>query len=106
MDKFLLPDNISEENRLYQPSMTLNHLLPQAVMSGLPTVLIGMPEVLLRMKIASSLSLVELERIFNKLANHLLSKRTQETQLSELAEELYPEVFLEPKQEYMARMLA
>ena len=45
----------------------LNVLLIEALEAGVPTVMVDMPEILLRMKIANELSLKDLENMFNKV---------------------------------------
>jgi hypothetical protein len=45
-----------------------------SILLGIRTVLIDMPEVLLRMKIASEYSLKELQTVFNTVANRINKK--------------------------------
>jgi len=45
----------------------LNVLLIEALEAGVPTVMVDMPEILLRMKIANEFSLKDLENMFNKV---------------------------------------
>ena len=49
----------------------INHLVQECLAAGIPTVLIDMPEILLRMKIGKERSLAELEDIFNHVANKI-----------------------------------
>lgn len=49
----------------------LNNFVINSIESGIPTVLIDMPEIVLRMQIANKYTLVELNEIFNAVANKI-----------------------------------
>ena len=65
-----------------------------------------MPEALFRMQIARMVTLQELERIFNQVLNAAQRRKVSDrSQLQLIANELFPELFVQPKDEYMARMM-
>lgn len=75
-------------------------LLIEALEIGIPTVMVDMPEILLRMKIGNELSLGDLEKIFNKVCNQI--KKGNSVPVPPLvAQELYPEIFVRPREEYI-----
>jgi hypothetical protein len=79
-----------------------NTVLLELLISKRDFVLIDMPELMLRMKVASMFSLDQLKEIFNDVLNRAM----QEELLPEVAACLYyPEVFQKPRDEYMAAML-
>ena len=63
-----------------------------------------MPEVLLRMKIGHDLSLSDLEDIFNAVCNKIVRKECAPFFPIAIMQ-LYPEIFLQPRDTYMNRML-
>lgn len=67
--------------------------------------LVDMPEVLLRMKVANSHSLVELQEIFNIVMNKLAKKEGPCISSASAAVYYFPEVFAQPRDEYVAAML-
>jgi hypothetical protein len=76
------------------------------VYQDIPTVLVGMPEALFRMQLARMVTLEELERIFNQVLNTAQRRKVSDRrQLQLIANELFPELFVQPKDEYMARMM-
>ena len=82
----------------------LNQFVLSAVELGIPTVLIDMPEIVLRLQIGNEHSIDELNQMFNQIANKI--KRGEVTPNSAIAAQiLFPEVFLKPKEEYMERIL-
>lgn len=71
---------------------------------GLPTVMIDIPEIVLRLQIGNDYTLDELNKIFNDIANKIRrGEVTPDTSLA--AQILYPEVFLKPREAYMQRIL-
>ena len=70
---------------------------------GIPTVLVEMPEILLRMKVANELSLKDLESIFNKVCGKIKKGAYPIPPL--VAQEMYPEIFVKPREEYLYQML-
>ena len=82
----------------------LNVLLIEALEAGIPTVMVDMPEILLRMKIANEYTLKDLEKIFNKVCGKI--KRGECRPIPALvAAELYPEIFVRPREEYVYQAL-
>jgi hypothetical protein len=78
--------------------------LIEALEAGIPTVMVDMPEILLRMKIANEFSLKELEKIFNKVCGKI--KRGESQPIPPLvAQELFPEIFVRPREEYIYQTL-
>lgn len=73
----------------------LNVLLIEALEAGVPTFMVDMPEILLRMKIGNEHSLKDLEKMFNKVCN-LIKKGKSEPIPPLVAQEIFPEVFLRP----------
>ena len=65
-----------------------------------------MPEVLFRMKLATMVTLKELELMFNKIANAIIKGKTESTDMGVVAQLMFPQYFVQPKDEYMVRMLA
>jgi hypothetical protein len=61
--------------------------------------MVDMPEILLRMKIANELSLKDLESIFNKVCNQVKKGNFEVPALA--AQELFPEIFVKPRDEYI-----
>lgn len=66
---------------------------------------IGMPDALLRMKIASEVTLSELEAIFNDSLNAVLKRTASLGEPLYSAQESHPDLFLRPVDNYMRRML-
>ena len=62
----------SEQSQFHE----VNHLLIQSLEYGAQTVLIDMPEILLRMKIGNEYTLPELEAVFNRVANKIYRGET------------------------------
>ena len=84
--------------------LELNHVLLEAVSSHQEVVLCDMPDLLLRMKIAATYSLQELETIFNEILNKVV--RGEGPIVSDAAAYYhFPEVFCAPRDEYMAALL-
>lgn len=77
----------------------------EAITLGLPVVLVDMPEILLRMHIGNNHTLVQLEEIFNTIANKI-NKGKCSLRPSVAAQELFPEVFLKPRDDYVKIMLS
>ena len=67
--------------------------------------MIGMPEVLFRMKVGTMVTLEELESMFNQLANMIIRGDSEMTEMNLLAQEKFPHIFVQPKDEYMSHML-
>ena len=67
INKYVVPESDYSQSQFYE----INHLVQECLAAGLPTVLIDMPEILLRMKIGKERSLAELEAIFNNVANKI-----------------------------------
>lgn len=82
----------------------LNNFLIEATMQDQVVVPIDMPEVLLRMKIGYDLTLSDLEDIFNSVCNKVARKECVPFFPIAIME-LYPEIFLQPRDAYMNRML-
>lgn len=83
-------------------------------MNNIETVLIDMPEILLRMKIGNDYTLPELKKVFNKVCNAVTNRKKYakrnrlkvvhpDTSLA--AQQLFPDIFVRPKDEYMYMML-
>lgn len=66
--------------------------------------MIDMPEVLLRMKIGSEYSLKELQSVFNTVANRINKKQIVPVPAL-AAQELFPEIFVRPRDEYIHKIL-
>ena len=66
--------------------------------------MIDMPEVLLRMKIASEYSLKELQTVFNTVANRINKKQIVPVPAL-AAQELFPEIFVRPRDEYIQKIM-
>jgi len=82
----------------------LNNFTMEAISAGVPVVLIDMPEILLRMHLGSQYTLSELEEMFNIVANKInQGKCTQYPPIA--AQELFPEVFVKPRDEYVKVLL-
>lgn len=64
-----------------------------------------MPEVLLRMKVANNHSLKELQEIFNIVMNKVKSKQGPCISTATAALYYFPDVFAQPRDEYIAAML-
>lgn len=75
-----------------------------AIQSNIPTVLIDMPEIVLRLQIANQYSLEELNKMFNVVANKI-NRGEVIPNPHVAAQMLFPEVFVKPREEYMHRML-
>ena len=63
-----------------------------------------MPEILLRMKIGATRSLKELQDAFNSIMNSI-AKRSGPLQPGTAALVMYPEIFQEPRDEYLYALL-
>lgn len=75
-----------------------------SVESGIPVVMIDMPEILLRMKIGNDFTLDELNKVFNTVANQIKQKKVMANPAL-AAQQLFPEIFLKPKDDYIRKML-
>lgn len=83
----------------------INQIVIEALAYGQQVVLIDMPEVLLRLKIAQNHSLEELRIILNQILNKIVSNK-QGPQTADAAAYFYfPEVFSRPRDEYVAAFL-
>ena len=58
--------------------------------------MIGMPETLLRLKVANEVTLKDLENMLNQAINHILNKKAVTKDLRQTINELYPELFVDP----------
>lgn len=56
---------------MISPSFEINNIIVESIVNGFTTVPIGMPEVLLRLKLGNELSLDQLEDIFNTICNKI-----------------------------------
>lgn len=82
----------------------LNNFMVEAISLGVPVVMVDMPEVLYRMKIANDYTLKELEGMFNTIANRIQDSNVNENPIL-AAYQLFPEVFCKPRDEYMYIMM-
>jgi hypothetical protein len=83
-----------------------NSILTDILLSKKDFVLIDMPEVMLRMKVASMYSLDQLKDIFNDILNKVSQAKEGDPRLPDVAAYYYyPEIFQKPRDEYMAAML-
>ena len=75
-----------------------------SIESGIPVVMIDMPEILLRMKIGNDYTLEQLNKMFNTVANKIKQKKVIANPAL-AAQQLFPEIFLKPKDDYVRKML-
>ena len=83
-----------------------NTVLFEMLLGKREFVMIDMPEVMFRMKVASLYTLEQLKEIFNDLLNKIANAKQGEPRLPDVAAlYYYPDVFLKPRDEYMAALL-
>jgi len=85
--------------------LEVNDILMQAMMANIDVALVDMPEILLRMKVAHSHSLSDLQEILNFVMNKLAKREGPCTSSAMAALYYFPEVFSKPRDEYVAAML-
>lgn len=85
--------------------LEVNEILIQGLMTNIDIALIDMPELLLRMKVAHTYSLAELQEILNFVMNKLSKKQGPCIDSASAALYYFPEVFAKPRDEYVAAML-
>ena len=82
----------------------LNRIETESIITSSPTVLCDMPEILMRMKIASIYSLTEMQEIFNQVMK-LIDKREGPIIPGAAALYLYPDVFQKHRDDYIYSMI-
>lgn len=81
-------------------------MLFEALAAKKDLLLCDMPELMLRMKVASLFSLDQLKEIFNDILNKVASARDGEPSMPDIAAYFYyADVFQKPRDEYMAALL-
>ena len=85
--------------------LELNDLTMLSLMANMDVALVDMPELLLRMKIANDHSLEELQDIFNVIVNKMKRFDTPCLTTGQAAVFHFPEVFAQPRDEYVAAMI-
>ena len=69
-------------------------------------VMIDMPELMLRMKVASMYTLDQLKDIFNDILNKIANAKPGDPRFPDVAAlYYYPDIFQKPRDDYMAAML-
>jgi len=76
-----------------------------SLLTNVDIALVDMPELLLRMKIAHSHSLAELQDIFNFIMQKLKQRDGPCVSASSAAIYYFPDVFARPRDEYVAAMI-
>lgn len=82
----------------------LNRILLESVINQFPTVLLDMPEQLMRMKISSDYSLKQMQEIFNDIMNKIKFQGGPKVPHA-AALYYYPEIFQKYRDEYMEALI-
>ena len=78
----------------------INDILIKCIEENIQPILVDMPQILLRMKICKDHKLQDLEAIFNKICNKIVKNECIPIP-GLAAQELYPEIFVKPVDDYL-----